>query len=241
MGPVIGICMQYGESEATFGIDRRYVGWLAGVGAVPLLIPPLGDRVALDRALGLVQGLVIPGGNDIDPARYGAEPSPNNDSPVPLRDEAETYLLAEAFRRDLPYLGVCRGLQVMNVALGGTLIQQLNPDASPVRHSNREPVSRPHHDVRPVSGGLLDRIVGTSPLAVASLHHQAVDRVADPLVVEATAADGVIEALSAPARRFFLGVQWHPEMFAQTPGSRALAEALAQAASDPTYRPLDSR
>ena len=221
--------MQYGETDSTFAIDRRYLDWLTQGDCLPLLIAPFADTQALTEALDACDGLLIPGGNDIDPGLYGAEPLPGGDTPVPLRDHAELFAVREAYRRNLPFLGVCRGLQMMNVALGGTLVQDLPEGPASIRHRNEEPVTGAHHTVEPVRGGLLALITGDAPYGVASLHHQAVDRLAAPLTVEAYAPDGVIEAASAPDRSFFLGVQWHPETLAESAPSVALAQAFAEA------------
>lgn len=188
-------------------LQRTYVDAVAAAGGVPVLLPPVEHGAT--EALDALAGLVLTGGADVDPARYGEEQHAETAGLRPDRDSWELDLCTEALARDLPVLGVCRGLQVMNVALGGTLTQHL-PDA----------VGNDHH--RPqvgVFGGVRVRLApGTGlaellggELAVRCHHHQAIDRLAADLTPVGWAPDGTVEAVELPTRRFALGVQWHPE------------------------------
>jgi putative glutamine amidotransferase len=169
-----------------------------------------------------LDGLLLTGGSDIDPAMYGAPRHPDTGEPDPARDTLETVLLREALERDLPVLAICRGLQLLNVALGGTLVQHIEG------HRHRE-----QPDVHPITIGSHSRlrsILGVDEFVVNSRHHQCVDRVASGLVVVARAPDNVVEALEFPGKRFVLAVQWHPEDRAGGPDAR-LFEAFRDAAT----------
>jgi putative glutamine amidotransferase len=212
--PVIGITT-YAET-AQWGVwncpavlvPADYVHKVSAAGGVPVLLPPLaGDVEVLDR----LDALVVAGGADVDPARYGADRHPKTGGAREERDEWELALARAALDQDLPVLAVCRGLQVLNVALGGTLVQHL-PDL--VGSEVHSPAVGEHgrHDVRLEPGGRLAGIVGEQAV-VATHHHQAVDRLGDGLVACGWAEDKVIEAVELPGRTWTFGVQWHPEAF----------------------------
>ena len=191
-------------------------------------------------ALADVGGLLLTGGGDVDPARYGETPHQTLDDVDPVRDEFELALIAAARARDLPIFAICRGVQVLNVAAGGTLVQDI-PSEVPgaVNHSLVVPPHPPYelaHEVWVEKDSLLakllgERLVGSDTCEVNSRHHQAVKTVAPGYRVSATAPDGVIEAIEDPAARFCLGVQWHPENFFRTGEFRSLYEGFLEAAS----------
>jgi len=174
--------------------------------------------------LGECRGLLLTGGSDVDPSLYGETPVPETEPPDPDRDSAEAALIDEALARDLPLLAICRGMQILNVHLGGSLVQHL-PTAA--RHVRRTPdKSLPAHRVTIEPGTLLSSIAGSEIWEVNSRHHQAIARLAPGLRVGARdAEDGTIEAVELPQRRFVLAVQWHPENQAPTEaGQRRLFE-----------------
>ena len=184
-----------------------------------------------------VDGILLPGGDDVLPSLYDAEPHPTFDAAEPGRDAYELELARRAGDADVPLFAICRGIQVLNVARGGTLVQDIPselPDAIP--HEVRDTPFTIAHDVWVSEGTLLhtllrERIDGdTCP--VNSRHHQAVQTVGSGLVVSATAPDGVIEAVEDPSKRFCVGVQWHPENFYRTGEFRALFEAFVTAAQE---------
>jgi putative glutamine amidotransferase len=182
-----------------------------------------------------VQGLLLTGGGDVQPAIYGAPPHATFDPAEPGRDEFEIELVRRALEKDLPVFAICRGIQVLNVARGGTLIQHI-PDevGSTVEHRIKEPRFAIAHDVWLTQDSLLERTMRerleeADACAVNSRHHQAPKDLGDGLVATATAPDGVVEALEHPERRFVLGVQWHPENFWRTGEFRSLFEAFVQA------------
>ena len=185
-------------------IPQWYTDLFQTAGATVVLLPPGQGPDALDR----LDGLAMAGGADIDATRYGAEPHATADVPRETRDASELSLYRRARERDLPVLGICRGLQVMAVAHGGTLIQNL-PDVSDLVHRER-PGQFVEHEAQFVPGTLAAEIYGTDPVVVNSSHHQAVDSPGS-LVVSGLAPDGTIEACEDPDAAFCLGVQWHPE------------------------------
>ena len=185
-------------------IPQWYTDLFQTAGATVVLLPPGQGPDALDR----LDGLAMAGGADIDATRYGAEPHATADVPRETRDASELSLYRRARERDLPVLGICRGLQVMAVAHGGTLIQNL-PDVSDLVHRER-PGQFVEHEAQFVPGTLAASIYGTDPVVVNSSHHQAVDSPGS-LVVSGLAPDGTIEACEDPDAAFCLGVQWHPE------------------------------
>jgi putative glutamine amidotransferase len=206
-------------------LPQTYVDAVAGAGGVPVLLPPVpGVQAAVER----LDGLVISGGPDVEPDRYGAERGPRTKVVRPDRDAAELALFETALQAGVPVLGVCRGLQLMNVALGGTLIQHL-PDV--VGHDGHSPVpgGMGEHKVSVGDTSRLAAILGAGLLVVPTHHHQGVDRLADGLIATAWAEDGTIEAveLDGGTHPFAVGVQWHPEASSEHGLFRALIEAAA--------------
>jgi len=159
-----------------------------------------------------LDGLLLAGGTDVDPALYGAAPEVDTEDPDRVRDRLEGALLDEALGRDLPVLAICRGLQFLNVHLGGTLRQHIE--------DHKKPKVRDAHTVKIAPGSRLHTILEAQEYVVNSRHHQSADRVGQGLAVTATAPGGVIEALELPARRFVLAVQWHPEARTDGPDAR---------------------
>jgi gamma-glutamyl-gamma-aminobutyrate hydrolase PuuD len=212
--PVIGISA-YSE-RARWGVwdlpatllPQNYVDQVAAAGGVPVLLPPV---PGIEAAVASLDGLIISGGPDIEPASYGEPAGPHTTVVRPARDAAEAGLYRAAIDAGVPVLGVCRGLQVMNVALGGTLIQHL-PDV--VGHEGHSPTPGAMGEHKVTIGAnvpsRLAAILGTGTIVVPTHHHQGIDRLADGLTVTARADDGTIEAVEMDAP-FALGVQWHPE------------------------------
>jgi putative glutamine amidotransferase len=205
---------------------------LGGAGALPVLIPPLGE--AMVDLLDGMAGLLVPGSpSNVHPSEYGGGESETPDLHDPERDATSLPLIRAAVKRGIPVLAICRGIQELNVALGGSLIQRVHVQAGKADHRGGEGT----HDVRygpkhPIAvTGSLARILGATSIQVNSLHGQAIDRLAPGLVVEATAPDGTIEAVAMPgASGWLLGVQWHPEWaYAGNPHSVAIFSAFGDA------------
>ena len=218
--PVIGICTAL--ARARWGVWERdaallafsYIEAIQRAGGLAVMIPPDGRfDDDPDEILDLLDGLIFAGGNDIDPACYGADPHPATSHLVPERDRSELALAARAVQRDIPVLGICRGMQLVNVAFGGTLTQHL-PEKLGHEEHRRTPGSfdGSEHDVRLTTGSLAARAAGEELHGTKSHHHQGVAIVGDGLLVTGVSTiDNLPEAIEAPGRRFVLGVQWHPE------------------------------
>lgn len=216
--------------------DRYCCAVVDAVGAVPIVIPAIGERLDLAALLDRLDGLVLTGSpSNVEPAHYGG-PALEGILHDPGRDATTLPLIREAVARDLPVLAICRGIQELNVALGGTLHQRVHEVPGRLNHrSPRGPMSAdaryaPAHPVTLAADGLLCRLAGTGAIMVNSLHSQGVDRPAPGLSVEAVAPDGQIEAVSLRGARFVVGVQWHPEYKPRdNPVSQALFEAFGEA------------
>lgn len=187
-----------------------YIDGVTQAGGVATLLPPQPvDSEVAERVLDGVDGLIVTGGKDVDPAAYGQQPHPTTDEPAGERDVWEFALIAAALRRAVPILGICRGAQVLNVALGGTLHQHL-PDILGHTHHQQGNALFSTSTVNTVAGTKLAGLIGETSRAQC-YHHQAIDRLAERLVVSARDPDGVIEAVEMPDQHFVLAVQWHPE------------------------------
>ncbi len=231
--PLIGMPARWAETtpgdwqKSRWYLQPTYFEELYAVGALPVMIPLLPE--AAREIFPRLDGVLLPGcDSDVDPARYGQAPHPTVQFVNPARDETDFALLAEADRTGKPVLGVCFGMQSMNVYYGGSLIQHI-PDAIRTEIDHREHTTR--HTVCFDDGSLLARLAGRGPHLVNSTHHQAVDRVARGFRVTAHASDGVIEAIeSNPDGRFLMAVQWHPErIFPQSEASLAVLRRFVEA------------
>lgn len=231
--PVIGLVPLVDVERESLWMLPGYERMLIEAGAVPLMLPLTHRPDVLGRALDACDALLVTGGQDVTPARYGQPTRPCCKETNANRDAMELALLADALARDMPVLGICRGIQALNVHLGGTLYQDLPTEhPSLVTHSMNAPYDRVAHEVDVAEGGMLAQIVGAGEMGVNSCHHQAICDVAPGLRVEAVAPDGVVEAVSSPDATFLLGVQWHPEMsFRTSSESRRIAAAFVAAAS----------
>jgi gamma-glutamyl-gamma-aminobutyrate hydrolase PuuD len=211
--PLIGITTYV--TPARFGVWQAesvlvpadYVNAVKRAGGRPLLVPPSEDGV--DETLAAIDGLIFSGGSDLDPELYGQEPHAETVGVVAARDRAELVLLTAALARDLPVLAICRGSQVLNVALGGDLVQHLPDVVGDERHKHT-PGEFADHDVTLEEGTRIGTLLGDRA-PVKSHHHQGIGWLGNGLRASAHAEDGVVEAIEDPARRFTLGVLWHPE------------------------------
>ena len=233
--PLIGLSTSV-TTEATperAYLNTAYVHAVQQAGGVPVLLPPHLDAGAREALQERLDGVVLSGGGDIDPARYGETRHPRTVDISAERDDLELLLVHRALERDTPLLAICRGIQVLNVALGGTLHQDLPDDpGGPIAHAQTEPRPRPTHVVKVMTEGTrLGAIVGDAELAVNSFHHQGLRRLGDGLRAVAWAPDGLVEAVEMTGERFVVGVQWHPEdLVGHDPAARSLFAAVVDAA-----------
>lgn len=246
MRPLIGIpChsdYRTGSGRPIYCNNRTYVHALEYAGAVPILIPMLEDARALDALLPRLDGLLLSGGGDVQPERYGEDPYPNLEMLDPRLDEIELTLATWALQENIPTLGVCRGMQLMNVAAGGTLYQDLpNQYPSNIRHCNRDlPRTHLSHRVFVTSGSITADALGTHEFEANSLHHQAVKNPGKDVHISGYAEDGVAESLEIPGYRFMMAVQSHPEeIYSLVPACARLFRAFVQACSTIIAEDLD--
>lgn len=223
------------NGQITDSLGAAYVHAVLQAGGLPVLLPP---HIPADQAPTLLErldGVLLSGGADIDPARFGGKPHPRVYDIDPERDELEIRLVQLASERDVPLLGICRGVQVINVALGGGLYTDI-ADQLPgaIKHDYYPNYPRDHiaHTVQVSDGTRLAAIIGAGEIGVNSLHHQGIDRLAPGLQPAACAPDGLIEAVELPGHRFGLGVQWHPESIPDASSSPPLFRALIEAAAE---------
>jgi putative glutamine amidotransferase len=229
---LIGMCTaleraRYGAWHVdAFLLQRSYVEAVQRAGGIALMLPPDPDADA-DQLLDLVDGLILAGGRDIDPSAYGADPHAQTDDPRTERDAFEIRLARRAMERDIPLLGICRGMQLMNVARGGTLVQDLPEHVGHEEHRRRVGTFDGNdHPVHLADGSLAAQAAGEVFHGTLSHHHQGIERVGTGLQVTAWADDDELpEALEDPSLRFALGVQWHPEADPQSQVVAALVEA----------------
>lgn len=228
--PLIGITTYGRDAEGRFHLPADYVDAVRRAGGVPVLLPP--GAAAVDELIARLDGFVLSGGGDVDPARYGGDAAhPKVDRVDAERDAFELALARAVVEREVPALTICRGCQVLNVALGGTLHEHL-PDVV-----GEELLHRPagderiRHRVDVEAGSRLANLMGTMQPEPVSWHHQAPDRVAPALRVAARATDGAIEALELPGHPWLVAVQWHPEMSAaEDPTQQRIFDGLVDAA-----------
>ena len=233
MRPRIGITTSPSLHRSPFleALDRAYVSAVLRAGGVPFVLPVLDPREAPTVAASL-DGILFSGGGDLDPALYGGVVGPDLHGVDAGRDAYELALVREGVELGLPMLGTCRGCQVLNVALGGTLVAHL-PEVTDGRHCARDRWAEAVHSVTVLEGSRLRGVVGLDVLGVNSLHHQAVAQVGTGLRAVGWAEDGVIEVVEGVGVNRILGVQWHPELLPVLPGNAGLFGWLVEEAKRP--------
>ena len=213
-------------------LTAAYVTALENAGLVPVIIPPLAEDGAASAILDVVSGLVLSGGEDVDPARYGETPHPKIRSVNAARDATETALVHEARARRTPVLAICRGIQILNVALGGTLVQDISSQCeTAIAHDDEGPRDSRSHEITIESGSRIAAAMGTAHCSVNSFHHQSVKDVAAGMRITARSPDGVIAGIeSVDDAWWVMAVQWHPEEMTESPDpwDRGLFNAFAR-------------
>jgi putative glutamine amidotransferase len=238
--PLIGVTMSgtpdgaQADAPPRAWLNDAYLRAVQRWGGIPVLLPPQLEREALDALWARLDGILLTGGGDIDPARFGEERHPTLAGVSDARDRLEIEVTERAVHERRPVLAICRGIQVLNVALGGSLYQDIASETgSPIAHGQTEPRDRPTHPVKVMGEGTrLGATLGAPEIEVNSLHHQAIKRLGRGLRDVAWAPDGIIEGVEIPdTSAFVLGVQWHPEeLVAHDPAARNLFRTLVRAA-----------
>ncbi len=229
MKPIIGLTPQHDARHGRVRMAREYIQAVAAAGGVAVVLPLEASDEALLELVDRLDGFLFTGGPDVDPARYGATCSEVCGEVDEARDALEFRLFSLLLSANKPVLGICRGLQLINTALGGTLHQDLPSARGGIAHDQSPPYDQTCHEVNLVPGNPLFP-AGLEGLSVNSIHHQGVERLAEGLVPMAHAPDGLIEAFFHPARRFLMSVQWHPECMASWDlDSQAIFQAFVDA------------
>lgn len=243
MKPLVALPAQTETDPRSYAMRIRYIDYLSRAGAMTVIVPPTACAADLAATLDRCDGLCLVGGPDIWPELYGAQ-APEDTTPYHrLRDESEIALARHAFEIGMPVLGICRGMQAINVALGGTLHEDVrahDDGAHWLADRNEDPIF-PAHEAVFAEGSFLERMLGVHSVPVNSMHHQAIARCGEGLVPDAFGPGAnlpdhgetpIIEAIHHPARRFFMGVQWHPEYCPDDAPSIRLAEAFVGACEE---------
>ena len=228
MKPIVGLMPLWDDEKNRLWMRPDYLDCVMRAGGIPFVFPFAEDTDAIRRLASLCDGFLFTGGQDVSPSLYGEKVLNDLVHCCEKRDALEKEVLMEALKQNKPVLGICRGIQLLNAALGGTLYQDLpSQRPSDIAHNKEKPYDRPVHTVSILQGTPLDECIGTQSLSVNSCHHQAVKDPAPGLEIMACSPDGIAEALYMPGHPFFWGVQWHPEMLGyEDPGSRKIFDAF---------------
>lgn len=233
--PLIGITAGNDPAVPQHYILRwDYIHGVTAAGAIPVILAPL-EGIDQRDILNRLDGLILTGGLDIDPVVYGQTPHPKTHAVTLQRDEFEMNLVKLALNNDIPLLGICRGMQMMNLAMGGSMLQDIPDIIGPdIKHDDpKRPRDALAHTVKILNGSLLHQITQADELMVNSFHHQAVSELGEGVRMTAQALDGVIEAIEIPAKQFAVGVQWHPEsLWSKQQAFMAFFNALISAAKN---------
>lgn len=222
------------EKSDRSSVNQDYIASVLRANAMPLTLPITKDRAHMDEMLSMVDGVLFTGGADVDPALYNEAVSPLCGELCPLRDETEGYLMEQCLKRNIPFLAICRGFELLNVILGGTLYQDIAAQMSKdLFHPDYQQPRTQVHDMRILSGTLLNQVTGLSICRVNSRHHQGIKTLAKGLIPNAIAPDGLVEGFEMRSHPMALAVQWHPEALSSyAPEAHKLFELLAARARE---------
>ncbi len=212
MKPIIGIMPLVDEDRDSLWMLPGYMDGISEAGGLPIMLPLTGDKDVIRQLANMCQGFLFTGGHDVSPSVYHENVRFPNVSPCPARDKMENDILNIAISEDIPVLGICRGIQFINAALGGTLYQDLPSEhPSSIDHHQSPPYDVPVHEVEIIKDSPLYDIVQADIISVNSYHHQAIKHLSPKLVAMAYSSDGLVEAVYKPGQKFLWAIQWHPE------------------------------
>ncbi|WP_087974664.1 gamma-glutamyl-gamma-aminobutyrate hydrolase family protein [Oceanobacillus rekensis] len=213
MKPIIGITASMETNRAYYSVANRNVKAIQKAGGIPIILPYLANDQEINQITERIDGLYATGGYDIDPILFNEEPHSKLGTIIPERDQAELAMMKKMLEKEKPILGVCRGSQILNIAVGGDMYQDIysQMDKELLQHSQKAPFDYCSHFVQVEEGTLLYRLTGKSKFRVNSYHHQANRAVPENFQISGKASDGVIEAIESKNHPFVLGLQWHPE------------------------------
>ena len=211
MKPIIAMLVEI-DNEKAAKMKVSYASAIEKSGGVPLIVPYLDDGESLDKIVSLCDGFCFTGGADVSPERYGEAASEKLGAVMPWRDKLEFSFMARALASGKPILSICRGMQLLNAALGGSLYQDIPSEIeTEIGHRQKDASDIPTHEVKVIAGGALHTLTGCDNISVNSFHHQAIKTLGRGLTVTATAEDGIIEAVSGTGKQYIRAYQWHPE------------------------------
>jgi len=224
MKPIIGVTASLELGRDDYGIELADTEAILAAGGLPVMLPHLVEEADLDEIAEHIDGLFLAGGYDIDPTLFGEEPHPNLGVIIPSRDAFELALAKKVLAMNKPILGVCRGAQILNIAVGGDMYQDITTQVKGdlLQHQQKAPKFHGSHFVDVTEGSLLNRLTGKTRIKVNSRHHQANRLVPAPFVISGKASDGIVEAVESTHHHFVLGVQWHPENMARASDSASV-------------------
>lgn len=230
--PIIGVIPLYDDEKNSLWMVPGYMSGIMEAGGIPVMLPLSDDSQILQQLISECDGLLLTGGHDVSPSLYNESPLKECGVCCEKRDDMESILLSMALKMDKPVLGICRGIQFINAALGGTLYQDLpTQHPSDLEHHQTPPYDIPVHNVTILKESPLYRLLGTEKLAVNSYHHQAIKTLSPQLTAMAYASDGLVEAICMKDKKFVWALQWHPEFsYKSDPASRKIFEKFVAAA-----------
>ncbi|MFI3302928.1 MAG: gamma-glutamyl-gamma-aminobutyrate hydrolase family protein [Rikenellaceae bacterium] len=237
--PIIGVIPLWDSDKNSIWMLPGYMDAVRESGGVPIIFPLVASRGDIEQVCGVCDGFLLTGGHDVDPILYGESKSEKCGEPNKERDALEREVFDYAMRNDIPVLGICRGIQLINALCGGTLYQDIPSELDSISHQMIPPYDQVWHKVRIVEGTPLRDIIGSKEIGVNSYHHQAIKSLAPSLIATAIAEDGLIEGVYMPHKRFLHAVQWHPEFnFHSSESSRKIVTSFINATKNNRYGTL---
>lgn len=240
--PIIGVIPLWDDNKDSIWMLPAYMDIVRESGGVPIILPLVASKEEIAQVCGMCHGFLFTGGHDIDPMLYGESPIKQCGNPNTERDILEREVFEYALKNDLPVLGICRGIQLINALCGGSLYQDIPSQIDTISHQMTPPYDQVWHKVLVVEGTPLREIIGEEEIGVNSYHHQAIKSLAPSLTATAIAEDGIIEGVYMPHKRFLHAVQWHPEFnFHSCESSRKIVASFIKTTKNNRYGTLNNQ